>query len=52
MLRLFIHRCRRRRWKDAAVLLLGTGLMEPLWFFRIVTVLAAQKRRYRYDSSV
>jgi hypothetical protein len=52
MLRLFIHRCRRRHWKDAAVLLLGTGLMEPLWFFRIVTVLAAQKRRYRYDSSV
>jgi hypothetical protein len=47
MLRLFIHRCRRRHWKDAAVLLLGTGLMEPLWFFRIMTVLPAQKRRYR-----
>jgi hypothetical protein len=25
--------------------------MDPLWFFRIVTVLAVQQRRYgRYDS--
>jgi glycosyltransferase involved in cell wall biosynthesis len=50
-LRLFVHQCRERHWKDAGALLLGAGLMDPLWFFRIMTVFAAQQRRSgRYDS--
>jgi glycosyltransferase involved in cell wall biosynthesis len=50
-LRLFVHQCRARHWRDATALLLGAGLMDPLWFFRIVTVFAVQQRRYgRYDS--
>ena len=50
-LRLFVHQCRAGHWRAAAGLLLGAGLMDPLWFFRIVTVLAVQQRRYgRYDS--
>ena len=36
-LRLFVHQCRAGHWRDAAALLLGAGLMDPLWFFRIVT---------------
>ena len=49
-LRLFVHQCRAGHWRAAAGLLLGAGLMDPLWFFRIVTVLAVQQRRYgRYD---
>ena len=44
-LRLFVHQCRAGQWKRAAAGVLAAERMDPLWIFRIVTVLTIQRRR-------
>ena len=46
-LRLFVHQCRAGQWKRAAAGVLAAERMDPLWIFRIVTVLTIQRRRRR-----
>jgi hypothetical protein len=47
MLRLFVHQWRAGQWKEAAVGFMAQELKDPLWIFRIGTVLAVQQRRQR-----
>jgi glycosyltransferase involved in cell wall biosynthesis len=44
-LRLFVHQCRAGQWKLAAAGIWAAERMDPLWIFRIVTVLTIQRRR-------
>jgi glycosyltransferase involved in cell wall biosynthesis len=44
-LRLVVHRCRMRQLGQAAGLIVRALLLDPLWMFRVTTVLAAQRHR-------
>jgi len=47
LLRLIVYQCRAGQWRAAAGSLRRTELQNPLWIFRIATVLTALKRRAR-----
>jgi glycosyltransferase involved in cell wall biosynthesis len=50
ILRLCLYQCRAGQWRATASLLIRAELTDPLWIFRIATVITSRQRRLRNDN--